>query len=197
MRSRSAIVALAAGATVFVTLLVLVATGAADGLDEAVARFVHRHHSAAGGQVARGVADLLSPGVDAAVLAIGAGLVAHRRRRWRPVVVAAVVLVLVTTVVLSVKYAVDRPLPHSHGRPDQGFPSGHAAATAAFLGVLALLLARCRRELSRLLAVAAALSVVVSVALVYAGYHWLTDTVASMALGAATVGLATLAARDG
>src|SRR4051812_46275684 len=189
MRSRWALLAVVTGGAVFLLLLTLVASGQADGVDEAVARLVQRHHTTAGGDLARAVTDVLSPGVDAVILVCGAALLAWHRRRWRPLLVAMLVLATVATVVLAVKYAVDRPLPHSHGRPDAGFPSGHAAATGAFLGVLALLVAGGRpRRRHRLLVVASALAVAVSVALVYAGYHWLTDTLASLALGAAVIG---------
>src|SRR4051794_2613866 len=92
MRSRSAVAGVVVGVVVFATLLVLVATGAVDGFDAAVARFVARHRSAAGLDVARGVTDVLSPGVDALVLLAGAGWLSWRRRGLRPLLVAAAVL---------------------------------------------------------------------------------------------------------
>jgi undecaprenyl-diphosphatase len=74
----------------------------------------------------------------------------------------------------------------SHGR---SFPSGHTAMVVIALGTLALLVAAERPDWTgRLLLAAAATSLLVAVALVYAGFHWFSDAVASLALAAAAVG---------
>ncbi|HET7529376.1 MAG TPA: phosphatase PAP2 family protein [Mycobacteriales bacterium] len=188
MRDRRAGAVACSALVAFGVLLVLVAVGAADGLDHPVARLVGRHPSSAGADAARLVTDALSPGVDTAVLLVGAAVVSHRRRLLRPLAVAVAVVIAVTVVVLAVKHGLDRPLPHSGGRPDDGFPSGHTATTACFLGALAVLMtAGHRRLLTRMLAAVAGLSLLVGASLVYAGYHWLTDVLASLALGVATV----------
>ena len=193
MRSRTPAVVVISGAAVFVALTVVVWTGTTNGMDAAVERFASRHQTGGGLTAARLMTDLFSPGVDALVLLIGAGVLSVRQRRARPIVVAICALALVSAVVLGVKDAIDRPLPHSHGVPDQGFPSGHTAATACFLGLLALLTSRDAPRLrARLLVAVATLSVLVALALVSAGFHWLTDTVASLALGVAVVGALTL-----
>src|SRR3954451_11047244 len=187
MRRPAAVIAVAAG--VFVVVTALVAVGATDGLDSAVRQFADRHHSAAGVTAARLLSDALQPAVDAIVLLAGAGLLAHRERRLRPFALAAVVVGSVSAGVLAVKYAVDRPLPHSHRQGALGFPSGHTAATASFLGVLAVLLSARRPAVRRrLLVLVAGLTVLVALAVVYAGYHWLTDTLASIALSVAVLG---------
>lgn len=188
MRIRTPAVVIAAGAGVFVLLTLLVWAGAADGLDGAVARFAARHETGPGLSAARVLTDVLSPLVDTLVLLVGAGALSARERRLRPLVVAVCVLAAVSALVVGVKDAIDRPLPHSHGHPAQGFPSGHTAATACFLGTLALLASRNDpRRRRALLTIVAALSVLVALALVSAGFHWLTDTVASLALGAAVI----------
>jgi hypothetical protein len=186
MRRPGVVVGACAG--IFVALTVLVATGAMDGLDHAVWRFTDRHDSAVGLTSARLLTDALQPTVDAILLLTGAALITRRDRRSRPLAAAVAVVVAVSAVVLGVKYAVDRPLPHSPGRGASGYPSGHTAATASFLGTLAVLISAGRPAMRRrLLAVVAGLTLLVSLALVYAGFHWLTDTVASTALGVAIV----------
>ena len=188
MRTRRPAALVASGLLVFVALTVLVWTGAADGVDTAVTRFAARHHTHAGLTAARLATDVFSPVVDALVLLLGAALLARLRRQLRPLIVAVLVLAGVAAVVLSVKYAVNRPLPHSHGHPDQGFPSGHTAATLCYLGTLALLASTAASGRRRQLVTAVgALSAVVVLALVWAGFHWLTDTVASVALGVAVL----------
>ena len=190
MRTLRPAALVATGVIVFAALTALVWTGGADGLDGAVARFAARHQTDAGLAAARVLTDVFSPGVDALVLLLGGGVLARLQRRPRPLVVAVVVLLLVSAVVLGIKDAIDRPLPHSHGHPDEGFPSGHTAATLCFLGTLALLASRARTpRRRRLLTGVAVVSALVVVALVSAGFHWLTDTVASVALGVAVLGV--------
>src|SRR3954470_8104879 len=188
MPTRRPVAVIAVAVGVFVLLTALVVVGAVDGLDNAVWRFADRHDSSAGVTTARLLTDALQPAVDALLLLAGAALLARRERRIRPLAVAATVLVGVSAVVLGLKYAVDRPLPHTHGHGQRGYPSGHTAATACFLGTLAMLLSVGRSRLRRrLLGLVAGLTLLVAVALVYAGYHWLTDTLASLALSVAVL----------
>jgi membrane-associated phospholipid phosphatase len=189
MRTRWPAVAVAGGVVVFGLLTVLVAAGATAGLDGTVARLAARHETSAGVTTARVLTDVFSPGVDAVLLLLGAGLLGRRQRRRGPVVVAVCVIVVVSIVVLGLKDAIDRPLPRSHGLADEGFPSGHTAATVCFLGTLALLASRTSaRRRCRLLTAVAVVSTLVMAALVSARFHWLTDTIASAALGVAVVG---------
>src|SRR4051794_20026319 len=99
MRTRSAAAVATSALLVFVVLLVLVATGAADGVDHAVARFAAGHRSPRALDTARVVTDVLSPGVDAVVLLTGALWLTWRRRRLAPLLVAVTVLVLVAGVI--------------------------------------------------------------------------------------------------
>src|SRR4051795_3130393 len=199
------VVALAA----FLAITVLVWTGALDGVDNAVWHFGEDHHSDAAVTAARLLTDVLQPLVDAIALLVGAAVLAHRRRgatpppppvvvlavvpapRRRaapPLAVAVIVIAVVSAVVLGLKHSMDRPLPHSHGHGALGFPSGHTAATACFLGTYAVLVAQGeRRRRRRLLGLVAAVTALVVVALVYAGYHWLTATLGSLALSVAVL----------
>ena len=188
MRTHRPAVVVTVGIVTFVALTALVWTGAADRLDAAVVHFAARHRTSPGLTAARVLTDVFSPAVDALVLLLGAALLARRQRRLWPLLVVLSVLAAVSAVVLGVKIAVDRPLPHSHGHPDQGFPSGHTAATLCFLGTLALLASvRASVRRRRLLTVVGVLTALVVLALVSAGFHWLTDTVASVALGSAVL----------
>ena len=71
------------------------------------------------------------------------------------------------------------------------FPSGHVLGTSDFLLVLAFLLAS-RRQSTRFTAAAVALAVLGILAQVasrlYLGYHWISDTTASMALSMVVLG---------
>src|SRR3954454_12340539 len=188
MPARTSVVVCGIALAMFFGISALVWTGTLDGVDTAVWHFGERHHSDAAVTLARIVTDVLQPVVTTAALLGGAAVLARRRRDITPLAVAIVVVVAVSAVVLGLKYAMDRPLPHSHGHGQRGFPSGHTAAAAGFLGTLAVLAAghdsRLRR---RLLGLAAALTALVVVGLVYAGYHWLTDTLASIALSIAVL----------
>ena len=192
MRTRRPAPLVAGGLVLFAALTLLVWTGAVDGLDGAVARFFARHHTSAGVTAAQILTDIFSPGIDAAILFIGATLLSRLRQTWAPLVTALCVLASVSAVVLGVKHAIDRPLPHSHGHGDLGFPSGHTAATLCFLGTLALLCSvRSRQLRRRLLGFVGVMTALVVVALVSAGFHWLTDTVASVCLGVAVLSVVT------
>ena len=138
--------------------------------------------------------DVLSPPVDTAVLVGGAVLLSLHERSVRALLATAVVLAALSTVVLSAKYGVARRLPHTPWwTGSQGFPSGHTATTSVCLGTLALLVGVRRPRLAMpLLMGVAALTVLVAAALVYADYHWLTDTLASIGLGAAAIGALSL-----
>src|SRR4051795_6842847 len=178
------VVALAA----FLAITVLVWTGALDGVDNAVWHFGEDHHSDAAVTAARLLTDVLQPLVDAIALLVGAAVLAHQRRDVTPLAAAVIVIAVVSAVVLGLKHSMDRPLPHSHGHGALGFPSGHTAATACFLGTYAVLVAQGeRRRRRRLLGLVAAVTALVVVALVYAGYHWLTDTLGSLALSVAVL----------
>lgn len=188
-RTTAAAVPVALLLAAFAALTVLVAThlgvrpvdhGVRDGFDHVQVAPLHA--------LATIVTDLLSPGADAAVLGLGAALLAAQRSARRPFAVAAVAFLTMSAVVLAVKYGVHRVGPHGQHGGRGYYPSGHTASTLVAYGTLALLGSEPRsRRRRRLLALASALTFLVALALVYAGYHWLTDIVGSLTLGAAVL----------
>jgi undecaprenyl-diphosphatase len=186
------------GVIVFVALLVLLETGVGvPRVDHGVLARAQAHRWSALVTACRYVTDVVSPPVDAVVLAVGAVLLARRRRQWEPVVVAAAAGSATAAVVLVVKHATHRaaPGPESVVMSGHGgsFPSGHTAMAVVGLGTLALLVAAERPTWTgRLLLAALALSSLVAVALVYAEFHWLSDTIASLAFGAGVLALVAL-----
>lgn len=88
------------------------------------------------------------------------------------------------------KHAIGRPRPED---ASLGFPSGHAAAAAAFFGAVIYLAGSLRRPWMRSAVRAAAVTVIVLVAVarVVLRAHWPSDVVAGVALG---LGLASVSA---
>lgn len=173
---------------VFLALLVLVAVDSPVGsLDHAVRDALVSHPDRPLLGLADDVTDVLSPLADAIVLTVGAAAVAWRRRRLGPLVAVALTGWVMVAVVVGVKEALGRPAPFpTHPASGGSFPSGHTAAAMVCFGSLALLVATLRpRWTATLVTAAAAITVVVATALVWANYHWLSDTVASIALGVA------------
>jgi membrane-associated phospholipid phosphatase len=179
------------GAGIYLLLTILVATHALDGLDRRVfnAAEAHRQHWLY--QAADDFTDVLSPAVDIAVLAIGAATLAWRRRRPAIFVAATLSAATMAAIVLSTKAALGRSLPYTKpGHHADAFPSGHTATFLVCFGTLALLATT--RHLNRraiLLTAAGVGTALVAASMVYDGFHWLTDTVASASLG---VGLLSL-----
>jgi len=118
-----------------------------------------------------------------------------RRANVRLAVVTAVSVAVVTVAVIAGKVLIARPGPDGGAIPsgDWGFfPSGHTATSAVCYGVAALLLgtvlsARTRR---RVYAGSGALCVLIGFALLWCGYHWLGDVLASWCLCALVLGAA-------
>jgi undecaprenyl-diphosphatase len=117
------------------------------------------------------------------------------RHLWRPVLLATGMLTGVVCVQLAA-HLVQRerpPLEHMLLGPDVtfSFPSGHVTGVADFFLITTFLLAS--RRSSPIWAVGGfALSIGMItgqiVARLYLGYHWLTDTLASVALSLAVLG---------
>jgi membrane-associated phospholipid phosphatase len=195
--SRRAAVLAAAATAAFVGFAVAVADGTFDHLDTTTYRSAHRHAVHSLLTACRWFTDVFSPVVDVIVLLVAAAALANRRRDPRPLVAALSGVALLVVTVLGVKHGMGRPPPTlTPDRPPRSvlsFPSGHTASALVCYGLLAQLVSR--RGTSRrrcLLLAVAALTACVAAALVYAGYHWVTDTVGAMLLGMAI--LATLRA---
>jgi undecaprenyl-diphosphatase len=117
------------------------------------------------------------------------------RHAWRPLLLAAAML---TGVILTqlIAHAVSRHRPPIRLMllgPDitSSFPSGHVLGAANFLLVGAFLVfsrsKRIRTAVSGFLAAAAGVAVQ-AVSRLYLGYHWLTDTLASVSLALVILG---------
>jgi len=119
-------------------------------------------------------------------------------RRWLDALVVAVPLILEAMVFISVTWIVGRPRPavdRLEGSPvDSSFPSGHAAAAACYIAMAVVVFWHTRNRWIRALAVVVAVAtpIIVGAARMYRGMHYLTDVVAGVLLGAASVVLATL-----
>ena len=144
---------------------------------------------------ARVLVDMGNIRVAVPVLAVFVVAAAVRRRSVRPLITAAIGVALLLGTVLPAKILVARPNPGHNGLGGHilgAFPSGHTASACVcyFLAVLlasADAPARARRVG---LAVAAVLSFLVGVALVWCDLHWFTDVAASWALSPLLIMLA-------
>ena len=112
--------------------------------------------------------------------------------RWLEPTVVAIALVLEAAAFITITVIVRRPrpdVPRLDGSPvDSSFPSGHVAAAAAYGALAVVFLWRGRRVVARVLLGAVALVVVaVGLARTYRGMHFLSDVVAGVVLGVASV----------
>jgi hypothetical protein len=126
------------------------------------------------------------------LLAAATALVAWRRRRWWPVLIAAGGVLAINVVVGAIKLTTDRPSPRT-GTPELWqygdlFPSGHSANVVFVYGLMAWLLVRDTRHGRRwarwLVALVAAGTVGMFVISVYRDTHWITDLVLGALIGA-------------
>jgi undecaprenyl-diphosphatase len=117
-------------------------------------------------------------------------------RRWLEPLVLVVSLALEAAVFITVTWIVQRPRPdveRLEGSPvDSGFPSGHTAAAAAYAAFAVVVFWHTYRRSARLVVagLSIAVTVVVGVARMYRGMHYLTDVLVGVALGAAAVAVA-------
>jgi membrane-associated phospholipid phosphatase len=115
---------------------------------------------------------------------------ARARRHWW---IWLTLMVLVPISEWLLKHAVGRPRPED---ASLGFPSGHAAAAAAFFGAVVYLAGSLRRPWLRSAVRAGAVTVIVLVAVarVVLRAHWPSDALAGVALGLGLASAAALAA---
>ncbi|OEU85917.1 hypothetical protein DB35_11470 [Streptomyces abyssalis] len=111
----------------------------------------------------------------------GGGREGQGARRWLPPVCAALALVLTGVAVTLVKVWLGRPGPPGG---TNYYPSGHTATAAVAFGGAALLFSLTARRPPYwpLPATAALLTLACSAGLVWRGYHWPLDVVASWCL---------------
>jgi membrane-associated phospholipid phosphatase len=166
------------------------AAGAFLGADLAVRDFVDAHRPAPLYWLAR-AGNLLGQGGYLAelVLVLALGL-AWRRHSVRPVLPVAAAFVLTFGTLTPLKAWTDRAAPHAFalahperlGSGGVSYPSGHLTNAVVWYGVLALLLAPWLPAALRWV-VRVAPPAVLGVTTVYLGFHWLTDTLAGLAVG--------------
>ncbi len=126
-------------------------------------------------------ADLGNPQVALPVLLAAMAYVYWRGRRLPQPARCAAAAVAVLVVVLAVKDWLDRPGPV----PGTGYgyyPSGHAATTLVAFGAAALLLLPFLRRRWPLPAAVLLLTLVNGMGLIWRGYHWPLDVLASWCL---------------
>ncbi|WP_314176974.1 phosphatase PAP2 family protein [Streptomyces winkii] len=133
--------------------------------------------------VAEACADLGNPAVGVPVLAAAMtyAVVTGGRRRWLPPLCAALALAGAALAVTLVKVWLGRPGPPGG---TNYYPSGHTATAAVAFGGAALLFSMTvgRRPYWPLPATAALLTVACSAGLLWRGYHWPLDVLASWCL---------------
>lgn len=148
--------------------------------------------------VAELCADLGNPGVALPVLAgaIAYAVATGGARRWLPPLYAVAAMAAAALTVSVLKVGLGRPGPlggHNY------YPSGHTATAAVAFGGAALLLSLTMRRPPHwpLLAVAALLTLSCSAGLIWRGYHWPLDVLASWCLGWVLLVSATALTRRG
>lgn len=179
-------------ALAFLVLTALVPTGALLGPDAAVqAWFTAQADGGTGARVAGALAALGEKGIAGSLLAIIVIWACTRRRTPRPALATAVAVVGTALTVVVLKVAIGRTAPGA-GASDvlaggRSYPSGHAATAAVCLLLMALLIASALRGRPRrgVVIAAAVLSVAVAWATVSLGFHWVSDVVGGLLVGAA------------
>ncbi|WP_374198088.1 phosphatase PAP2 family protein [Micromonospora sp. PLK6-60] len=192
-----------------VALTVALATGHLFGLDRAVADWADTHRPTVARWTAM-ILNYLGQGTPLTLVAAGLGvLLALRLRSVRPVLPPVVAFALTYLTIGPLKVWTARPAPSASSKepflpPEQtlplfqhdlpisyaqSYPSGHVANAIVWYGVLALLLAPLLRTFGRRMpprlvtAVRVVPPLVVFCTTIYLGWHWLTDSVAGLALG--------------
>jgi len=114
-------------------------------------------------------------------------------RSWREPFLVSAALVLEAAVFITVTWLVARPRPDVPALDEvsvgTSFPSGHAAAAAAYGAVAVVIFERTRSRWIRAITVflMAAVPVAVGLSRMYRGVHFLTDVIGGIALGAVCV----------
>jgi membrane-associated phospholipid phosphatase len=151
-------------------------------LDVALRDLADAHRPQLAYDVAVNLNRLGSGGWLALVALIIAIVVTVRVRQAWPLLHVAAAFLLTGAVLLPLKVVLHRPPPHSLVTEGLSYPSGHAANTIVWYGVLCALAAP---WLSRIAArwLRWAPPIIVGLASVYLGFHWLTDILAGLCLG--------------
>jgi undecaprenyl-diphosphatase len=131
--------------------------------------------------------------VKIVVTAILAAIAVAVWRRWHDASLLALSLILEASVFITVTWVIGRArpdVPRLEGSPvNSSFPSGHVAAAAAYGAVVIVVAWHTRRHWLRALSVLLVSAVVAAVAWarLYRGMHFLSDVIAGVALGVASI----------
>jgi len=119
-------------------------------------------------------------------------------RRWLEPLMLVVPLVLEASAFITITWLVQRPRPEVdrlEGSPvDSSFPSGHVAAATAYGALALIVIWHTRNRWARIsvILLCAAITAVVGLSRMYRGMHFLSDVVAGVLLGAASVAISAL-----
>lgn len=167
--------------------------------DVAVRNWVHRHQRGSLAELSLALTQAGSPAVSVVVLLVVAALLGVRRRSYLPLLFAITATCSVAFAVLPIKGLVDRPGPAlMHRRLATGyFPSGHTATAFVCYGAAAAIVGAgvARPGKPRPCVVGIGAAVPVGAAMVYSNFHWLSDVLASLALGTVLVEMLTTLSR--
>ena len=157
--------------------------------DETAREIVSHLHSAALTSVSKVITWFGSAAVVWALAAIGAALLAWRRR-WAEFWVLVAGMAITQVGIVEIKDAVDRPRPLDPLVSSSGssFPSGHAAHSVFYLWLAVTIVLRLRPGMARGAAVVTTgfvLTALIGLSRVYLNVHFLSDVTGGWALGAA------------
>jgi membrane-associated phospholipid phosphatase len=116
-------------------------------------------------------------------------------RRWLEPLMLVVPLVLEASAFITITWLVQRPRPdvdRLEGSPvGSSFPSGHVAAATAYAALAVIVFLHTRNRWARIsvISLCAAITAVVGLSRMYRGMHFLSDVVAGVLLGAASVAI--------
>ena len=119
-------------------------------------------------------------------------------RRWVEPLLLALSLILEAATFITVTWIVGRPRPDvvrlESSPVGSSFPSGHAAAAAAYSAIAVIVFWHTRNRWARALIVAlsVAVPVVVGLSRMYRGMHFLSDVLAGVVLGVVSVAVTTM-----
>ncbi len=158
-------------------------------LDPGIERFVIAHRVSGLTSAMKGVTWLGSNTVLVPLVVVLGAYLLVRRRDWRSAALLVAALGGANILYHAAKSAVERPRPpvslHLISVSGFGFPSGHATASIACWGMVAVVLGAGPRTSAKvaLWLSAGLIAVLVGLSRIYLGVHWWTDVVGGLALG--------------
>lgn len=206
LRLIAALGAAMTAALVFVEIAEEVREGEATAVDRAISLWLHQFDSPALDVLMRAFTFLGSPRALVAVVAVFAAWVLSRRR-W--VLAGLIVSVSLAAAVLNalLKALFERPRPDLFfeimSPNSYSFPSGHAMASTATYGMVAVVIAHLHPRLRwAIYLLASILVLLIGVSRVFLGVHWPSDVLGGFAAGgllviAGTIALGGLGTREG